>query len=394
MSSTQLDSYQLTSSRNSATSRRVIWIIAFSLCVFGFWAANAPLEEIVRGQGKVVPARSSQIIQNLEGGIVAEVFVVEGDIVEAGESVVRMDATQFRSAFQELQEQRLALMLKLERLSAEQDHNSEFHPSVELAGLAPEYAASERALFEARHQELMGALDTLEEAARLRRQEVEILAPMVERSAVPEIELIRAEQAAVDAEGRVASTLSEFEVARSQEYSETLGRLRQVEEQIRAREDQLLRTDVLSPVRGIVNKVSVTTIGGVVNPGEPLIEILPLDEALRVEGRVDPRDIGFVFVGMPATIKLTAFDFSVYGTLAGKVVHVGADTVTDETQREPIPYYEVFVELDETALEGPTGVVEIRPGMQAEVELRSGEKTVLEYLLKPLFRTTEAFRER
>lgn len=394
MSATPLESYETNSTKKSTTSRRVIWIIALALCVFGFWAANAPLEEIVRGQGKVVPARSSQIIQNLEGGIVAEVFVVEGDVVEAQQRVVRMDATQFRSAFQELREQRLALMLKLERLSAEQDQTNEYYPSTDLAALAPEYADSELALFEARRKELVDTLASLEEAARLRRQEVEILEPMVERTAVPEIDLIRAEQAAVDAEGRISTTLGEFEVARSEEYSETLVRLRQVEEQIRAREDQLRRTDVLSPVRGIVNRVSVTTIGGVVNPGEELIEVLPLDEALRVEGRIDPRDIGFVFAGMPATIKLTAFDFSVYGTLTGRVVHVGADTVTDETQREPVPYYEVFVELDNTALEGPTGVVEIRPGMQAEVELKSGERTVLEYLLKPLFRTTEAFRER
>lgn len=394
MSSQRQDSYESSSKRSTIFSRRVIWLIAAALCVFGFWAANAPLEEIVRGQGKVVPARSSQIIQNLEGGIVAQVYVVEGDLVEAGQSVVKMDETQFRSAFQELQEQRLSLMLRLERLSAEENRTTNFSPTPELVELAPEYAASELALFSARQQEIVAALTTLEESARLRRQEVDILEPMVERSAVPEIELIRAEQAAVDAEGRVTSTLSEFEVARSEEYSEILVRLGQVEEQIRAREDQLRRTDVLSPVRGIVNTVSVTTIGGVVNPGEPLIEILPLDEALRVEGRVDPRDIGFVFVGMPATIKLTAFDFSVYGTLTGQVVHVGADTVTDETQREPVPYYEVFVELDGTNLEGPTGVVEIRPGMLAEVELKSGEKTVLEYLLKPLFRTTEAFRER
>lgn len=394
MSPEQQNSYESASAKASTSSRRVIWIIAFALCVFGFWAANAPLEEIVRGQGKVVPARSSQVIQNLEGGIVSEVLVVEGDIVEAGQLVVRMDETQFLSAYQELEDQRLALTLKLERLSAEQGRGFGFFPTPALVALAPEYAASEVSLFEARQQDTTAALETLEEAARLRRSEVEILEPMVERSAVPEIDLIRAQQAAVDAEGQVSSLTSEFEVRRAEEFSETLVRRRQVEEQISAREDQLRRTDVLSPVRGIINKVSVTTIGGVVTPGEPLIEILPLDENLRVEGRVDPRDIGFVFTGMPATIKLTAFDYSVYGTLTGRVVHVGADTVTDETQREPAPYYEVFVELAETTLEGPSGIVEIRPGMQAEVELKSGEKTVLEYLLKPLFRTTEAFRER
>lgn len=386
--------YAVKSFKASMQSRKVIWIVALSVCVFIGWAANAPLQEIVRGQGKVVPAKKTQVIQNLEGGIVSDVFVVEGDIVEKDQRVAKMDETQFLSAFQELQEQQLALTLKLKRLFAERSLDEHFVPDADLLERAPEYAQSESTLFDARRKELTAALKTLEEAARLRRKEVDMLRPMAERAAIPEIELVRAEQAAVDAEGRVASTLTEFQVGRSETYSETLARLRQVEEQIRARKDQLTRTTVRSPVRGIVNKVSVTTIGGVVNSGDPLIEILPLDEQLRVEGRIDPRDIGFVFVGMPATIKLTAFDYSVYGTLTGSVVHVGADTVVDKTQREPIPYYEVFVELAETTLEGPKGTVEIRPGMQAEVELESGKKTVLKYLLKPLFKTTEALTER
>ncbi len=375
-------------------SHRTIWIASFAVTTFFIWATYAPLQIIVRGDGRVVPSMSTQVIQNLEGGIVQEVFVVVGDEVEAGDLLLQMDATQFQSAFQELQEQRLSRLIRLQRLNAERSQDTEFEPSPEHETQAPEYTSSELALFTARRDELRSTLSTLAELAQLRRQEVELLRPMVERSAVPEIELLRVQQLAVEAEGRVTTMLTEFETRRSNDYSETLAALRQIEQQIAARRDQLARTRIVSPVRGIINRVSATTVGGVVGSGDPLIEILPLDQPLRIEGRIDPRDIGSVFVGMDAAIKLTAFDFAIYGSLQGRVVHVSADTVVDETQRDVPTYYEVFIELSQTSLEGPDGTVEIRPGMIAVVELDAGARTVIQYLLKPLFRSSEALRER
>jgi len=374
--------------------RCTIWIVSLAVLTFLVWSAFAPLQIIVRGDGRVVPTMNTQVIQNLEGGIVRQVFVAEGDTVEAGQRVVQMDSTQFESAFQELQEQRLALLLRRQRLEAERTLDGTFVPDPRFAELAPDIAQSELELFTARRQELNANIQTLSELARLRASEVEMLRPMVERSAVPEIDLIRAEQQSIEAEGNLITLRTEFERQRSEQFSDTLVTLRQVEEQIRARQDQLQRTDITSPVRGIVNRVAVTTVGGVVGSGDPLVEIIPLDQPLRIEGRIDPRDIGFVFAGMPASVKLTAFDFAIYGTLRGQVAHVGADTVLDETQRDPQPYYEVFIELDATSLEGPDGEVDIRPGMLAVVELEAGERTVLQYLLRPLFRSSEALRER
>ena len=168
----------------------------------------------------------------------------------------------------------------------------------------------------------------------------------------------------------------------------------QIKQQLQSRKGQLDRTRILSPVRGIVNRIYLNTIGGVVNPGEPILEILPYDENLQVEGRITPKDIGFIYVGMPATVKLTAFDFAIYGMLPGEVSHVSADTVTDETERDPQPYYEVTLSLSNQTLSGPDGDVQIRPGMQTTIELQSGTRTVLKYLLKPLFRATDAFSER
>ena len=375
-------------------SRHKIWLIALIVAVFVVWSAFAPLDEIVRGIGKVVPTMKNQVIQNLEGGIVTELFVTEGDVVEAGQLVVKMDETRFQSAYQELQDQSWALTLRLARIRAEGDLSNDFIPDGELLRLAPEHAESEVQLFQARRSELQATMQYLQDALDLKTQEVDILRPMAERFAVPQIDLIRAEQAAVDVRSRLSATQSKFETARSQEYSEVLGNLRRTAEQARSREYQLFRTDVRSPIRGIVNKVLATTIGGVAQPGDPLLEVISLEDNLRVEGRIDPRDIGFVYVGMPATIKIMAFDFSIYGTLEGRVIHLGADTVTDEQQREPRPYYEVFIQLEATVLEGPSGQVEIRPGMQAQIELDSGQKTVLQYILKPFFKTTEALSER
>lgn len=384
----------ITASDKARTGRRLVWLVAVIVASFLVWAAYAPLDEVVRGSGRVVSVMKNQVLQNLEGGIVNEVFVTEGDRVEAGQLLVKLDETRFQSAFQELQDRQWALSVRLARLRAEQDRSSDFVPNPELLRLAGDHADSEIQLFRARRDGLRSSVANLEEAVALKVREVEMLRSMAERSAVPEIELIRAEQAAVDVQSRLAEIVTEFETSRTQEYSEVLTNLRQVEEQLRGKEDQLVRTNVISPINGIVNKVSATTIGGVVQPGEPLLEILSLEDQLRVEGRIDPRDIGFVYVGMPAAIKLTAFDFSIYGTLSGEVVHVGADTIVDENDREQRPYYEVFIELQSTTLEGPTDSVEIRPGMQSEIELQSGQKTVLQYLLKPLFKTTEAFSER
>lgn len=374
--------------------RRVIHLIVLTITAFGLWASNAPLEEIVRGEGRVVPTTNTQVVQNLEGGIIDAILVVEGDIVEINQLVARIDKTHFESAYHELQEQVLSLKLRLARLMAEREKVDNFVLDPELSIRDREFARSEIELFEARRSDRLYTSEVLRRVAKLKEREVEILRPMVKKKVVAEIDLIRAEQAAVDAFGRVTAAETEFETSRAEDFSQTLVQLRKMEQQLRVRKDQLVRTEVRSPVRGVINKVMATTIGGVLSPGDAILEILPMGEELRVEGRITPEDIGFVYVGMPARIKLTAFDFSVYGVLNGKVVHVGANTVSDNQANGAAPYYEVFVQVESRSLEGPEGTVDIRPGMLGQVELQSGKKTVLEYLLKPLFKTTEAFTER
>lgn len=388
---------RISRSRNDGSvvfSNLIVFYIALACMVFLVWASFAKLDEVIRGLGAVTPEMSNQIVQNLEGGIVRSVHVTEGDLVMPDQLLVQMDDTKFRSAFHESQNQFWALSIRLKRLELEESFSSDFEINFELPEEAVSHIIAEQQLFRSRRRALLESVDNTKEGIGLREAEVRLLKSMVELSAVPQIELLRAEQAVIEAQERLISLETDFETKRSEEYSQVLKELLMTEEQMRARADQLKRTQVLSPVSGIVNKVLATTVGGVVQPGEPLLEIIVMDGGLRVKGKIDPRDIGFVYIGMPATIKLTAFDFSIYGTLSGEVSHVGADTVTDEQGRDPIPYFEVNIDLDETVLNGPLGIVEIRPGMQAEIELNAGEKTVMQYLLKPLFKATDALSER
>lgn len=379
---------------NRPKDSAVILTICSGVIAFLLWASQAEILEVVRGNGKIVPPTRTQMLQNLEGGIVLEVFFSEGDIVKPGEIVAKLDPTQFQSQFEELQEQRLALAIRLERLEAEMAGADTFEPSASLAVEAPEFAISEKSLFDVRSQEYKDAVENLQALVDLKLAEFDLLSPLAAKSAVSRVDLVRVEQQLGAARSELSELRNRFESERAKEYSEVLAEIKQREAQIRARQDQLFRTDVRSPVHGIVNKVHVDTIGGVVRSGDPIVEILPLSSKLRVEGRIDTKDIGFVYVGMPASVKLTAFDFSIYGSLEGTVVHVAADSIVDPDDRQQVPYYEVYIEVATTQLTGPDGAVEIRPGMQAIIELESGHRTVLQYLVKPLFRATEALTER
>jgi len=383
------------SGRQPRGTRIVIYLILGLFVFLGAWSSWAEVTEVVRGTGRVAPRLQTQLIQNLEGGIVEDIQVAEGDIVDAGQLVARIDETTFRSAYQELIEQQAALEVRLARLNAERAPGDVLHLDADLHARTPDVARSEEELLQARVLEFRETTETLRQALELQEEQVELLSAITDSNALPRIELIRARQSLVQAQRNYSTYVHDFHATRSQEFSDALTQLRQVRQQVQIRQDQLNRTNLYSPVDGIVNRIIVTTLGGVVGPGEPIMEILPLDDNLRVKGRISPRDVGFVFIGMPATVKLTAFDFAIYGTLGGRVAHVGADTVTDASDPRAEPYYEVIVDLDTQTLSGPDDdAVVIRPGMQATLELEAGKKSILEYLLKPLFRATEAFSER
>jgi len=374
----------------------VIWAIVLTAVLFIVWAALAWVDEIVRAPGAVVSSSRPQIIQNLEGGILAELNVAEGDVVEEGQILARLYGTQYQATVDELDDEIAALDIRRLRLEAEMQGKDAFDIPADIEGRVPAIAASERNLLQARLTEYQARVAGAEAVAEQTTREMELVEKMYKREIAPLIELTRAKKANSDAQNKLSEAVTSAEKERATDYSKTQGELASLRQKRKLSEDQLSRTTLLAPMRGVVNKLSVTTIGGVVRPGEEILQIIPLDEDLFVEAKVKPRDIASVRMGQEATIKLSAYDYTIYGSLHAKVIFVSADTFKDERSRNPDgdPHYKVTLAVDRAAFTERQKSLEIRPGMQADVELQTGGKTILTYLTKPLYKANEALRER
>lgn len=373
-----------------------IWLCAITVLAFITWAAYAWIDEIVRADGAFISSSRPQIIQNLEGGILAELMVKEGDVVMQGDMLARLHTTQFQSSVDDLQDQIAALEVRRIRLEAELAGATDFNVDDDLMARLPEMVASERALLVARQSDYVsrkaGAKQVMDQAA----SELRLMENMLAKEVVALIEVTRARKAHADAKIRYDEVVTQTELERAQSYSDTLKELATLKQNLKSSQDQLNRTILRSPMHGVVNNLAVTTIGGVVRPGEEIAQIIPLDEELFVEARVPPEDIANIRRGQEATIKLSAYDYTIYGTLKGRVDFISADTFKDERVREAEqdPFYKVTLRVDMAALTERQAQIEIRPGMQAQVELHTGERTVLQYLMKPLYKSREALRER
>ena len=371
----------------------VIWLSGAAVLVFVLWAAFAWVDEIVRGSGEMISSSRPQIIQNLEGGILAELAVAEGDVVERGDVLARLQSTQFQSQADDLQDQITALAVRQLRLEAELAGQFDFIVPGGLAERMPGLIASERSLLNARQTDFLSRREGAQRVLDQAEKEKALLEDLLERRIVALIEVTRARKAHADARIKLDEIMTQTELERAQAYSDTLKELGTLRQNYKAAQDQLNRTVLVSPLRGIVNNLSVTTIGGVVRPGEEILQIIPLDEELFVEARVVPKDIAGVRPGQEATIKLSAYDYTIYGSLKGEVRLISADTFKDERKPDGDPHYKVTLSVDRSALTERQRNIAMRPGMQAEVELHTGSKTVMQYLLKPLYKSREAFRE-
>jgi adhesin transport system membrane fusion protein len=373
----------------------VVWLSGATVLVFIIWAFFAWVDEIVRAEGSMISSSRPQIIQNLEGGILAELSVGEGDIVEPGDVLARLHNTGFQSAVDDLQDQISAFQIRRLRLEAEMDGAYTFEVPDAWAQRTPEMLASEAALLQARQSDYVTSVEGARQVLVEAQRERDLMDGLLENKIVSLIEATRARKSFADAKIKFDEVVTRTDLDRAQEYSDVLKELSSLRQNLKASTDQLDRTTLRSPMRGIVNTLSVTTIGGVVRPGEEILQIIPLDEELFVEARVKPKDIAGVRRGQAATVKLSAYDYTIYGTLKGEVKLISADTFKDERARDPDgdPHYKVTLAVDTTHLTPRQHALEIRPGMQASVELHTGSKTVLQYLLKPLYKSKEAFRE-
>lgn len=412
-------------------ARIVIWLSAASMTVLLLWSAFAVLDEVTRGEGKVIPSRQIQILQSMDGGIVSEILAREGQTVKVGDLLLKVDPTRMVSSLRENQSQYLALLAKGARLRALAE-GSRFVPPDEVVKQAPEIVEQERTLYESRRaeldatigvarqqstqrsQELISVRARREQAAQsytLTARELEMTRPLVRTGAVSDVELLRLERDVARYRGerdsansdipRLESAVAEANrkiqeveltfrnVARS-ELSEVNAKLSALSEGSTALEDRVKQTEIRSPVNGTVKQLKVNTVGGVVQPGKDVIELVPSDDALLLEAKVLPRDIAFLRPGQKALVKFTAYDFAVYGGLEATLEQIGADSVVDEKGNA---YFVVRVRtLSNTIGQQKLPII---PGMVAEVDILTGKKTVLSYLLKPILRAqAKALTER
>jgi len=414
-------------------SQLTVWLAAALLLSALVWAYWAVLDEVTVAEGKAIPSSKVQVVQNLEGGIVTELFVREGQMVDKGATLLRLDDTRFRSNKGESEADRYALSAQVQRLAAE----AEGRPlalSEEVRSKAPQVAEDETALFQSRQRRLSSEKQTLSEQLRqktqelaeyrakvaqyrsavgLLQEELNMSAPLVSKGAVSPVEILRLKQRTVEARGQLnASSLAipraeaavaemrskmqesdaSFRSEAAKELNEKRTDLSKLSANSIAIDDRVKRTTVVSPVRGIVKVLKVNTIGGVVQPGSDLVEIVPIEDNLLIEAKVRPQDVAFLHPGQQAMVKFSAYDYTIYGGLKGKLELISADTVTDDKGNA---FYLIQVRTERNHVGGEHKPLLIIPGMVATVDIITGQKSVLDYLLKPVLKArTEALRER
>lgn len=373
-------------------SSRIIWIFVLLIISFIVWAYFAPLVEVSKGTGKVVPTSREQVIQSLEGGIISELLVREGDIVEADQILAQLDLTKTEANVGESSARYRAALASIARLESEVNQTELSFPD-ELENY-PHLIETETRLYTTRKEGLDESLAGLRQALGLVQQELRLTRSLAQSGAASNVEVLKLQRQVSELQLKITDKRSEYMVQAREELARAKAEADSLESVIRGREDSLARLTLRSPVRGIVKDVAVTTRGGVIPPNGQLMSIVPLDEQLLIEARISPRDVAFIYPGQEASVKITAYDHSIYGGLDGEVTLISPDTIQDEVKPE-VFYYRVFIRTETHELVTESGTpYPIVPGMIATVDIKTGEKTVFDYLMKPINKAKEAMSER
>ena len=413
--------------------RTVLYIWAVAIALFLIWAYFAEVDEITRGQGEIVPSGNNQMIQNLEGGIVQEIFVQPGDFVEKGQALMKIDNSRSEAQKGSGHLKALELEAKIIRLKAESKRRP-FEVNASTVARMPLLIANERSLYLGRKNAYRSQVSVLDDQLSQKRtelketyshikhlkqslayvtSEVDMTKPMVakgvksrvdylklqreqndisERYQTAKVSVARIKSAISEVTNKIDQTRSEFKNQAKKELNEAVAEKMRLVESMKAYTDQVDRTLVRSPIKGIIQKLYIFTEGGVVKPGEDLIEIVPTDEALWVEVKVKPSDIAFIYPGQKATVKFSAYDFSIYGGLEAEVFHISADTITDKKENV---FYTVHLKTKKNYLGVESKPLKIIPGMTVDVNIITGKKSVMDYILKPILRSKQyTFTER
>ena len=385
--------YQSYAQVDSRRPRLVLYLSALAIAVFIGWSVFAELDEVAVGQGKVTPSSREQVIQTLEPGRLAERYVREGDIVEAGGKLALLDSTQVQASVDEAKARIAGLRARSARISAEIGEQASITFPEDLDPHS-DVVQREQELFATNRRAFQDNMANMQQQKQLAERELQIVRPLLATGAATEVEVLRLKQRLAELTTKFDAMRSEYFVNLNNDLAKTMSELEPLLEITEGRADQLSHTLITSPAHGVVKDIRVTTVGGVLPGGGILMKIVPLDDQLRVETRINPRDIAFIHPGQEATVKITAYDSAIYGSLKAKVDRISPDTIEDEIDRR-IVYYRVYVLTDNAYLETKDGKRHpIMPGMVTTTEIKTGSKTVFQYLIKPLNRAAEALRER
>ena len=380
--------------RPSVVSFLLLNAIVVTIVGLLVWSAYSNVDEVTHAEGRVVPSSHMQVVQNMEGGIVKSINVKRGDLVEKDDVVLSMESVQFSSEFDSKKQQVMSLMAKEARLLAEVNETGLSYTK-EFTAMAGHYVSVETSEFETRKRRLQADLSLLESQVQSGQQELDIVRKLTERGLEPQIELVRARARVDEARNKMESMRRQFKSESATELSRVVLELNPLRQTLPAYADKVNRTQVKAPLKGLVNRVMINTVGGVIKPGEPVVEIVPYDDNLVVEAQIRPQDIGFIRMGQSANVKFTAYDYSIFGSLKGTITNISPDSVSKEERGQVAYYYIARIETSTKAIKSLEQNLPIIPGMQAQVDIITGNKSVLSYLLKPLIAVKEnAFRER
>jgi adhesin transport system membrane fusion protein len=367
-------------------SRWVLWAVFIALSSFFIWANFSEIDQITRAQGSVIPSSNVQLIQSKNGGVLKQLPVSVGDIVDQGQIVAQFEETTAEADYQEAKAQVAALSAAMSRLTAELFGASpEFS---ELANEFPHFVRSQKLLFDRRQSAKREEIENIDAILALVREEIEMNEPLLAKGDVSKTEILRLQREEAELVAKRGKISNDYFQATQAEYNETEEEFERVSQLLIQRQIQLDGTTLTAPVKGIVKSIRLTTVGGVIRPGEDVLEIVPLEDDLMIEAKVAPQDIGFLRVGMDVSVKIDAYDYTIYGDLNGVLSYISADTLEENTQRGDVPFYRVHVRTQGRKFSGrPEAELQILPGMTATVEVKTGKNTVLSYLLKPIVKT-------
>ena len=371
---------------------RLIIISAVLILVSIIWAWFGVLDEVSTGTGKVIPSSRDQVLQSLEGGILTQLYVHEGDRVKAGQIVAQLDATRSESNVGESAARYRAALAAAARLNAEVNDQKLTFPA-ELNAF-PELIASETRLYKTRRAQLSDATAQFNQSLALANRELAITQRLAKTGAASSVEVLRLQRDKSDLELKLTDMRSQYYVQAREELAKATAEADSLAQTIKGREDTVTRSTIRSPMNGIVKNIKVSTVGGVIPPNGELMNIVPMNDRLLIEARLSPRDIAFIHPGQRAVVKISAYDYAIYGGMDGVVESISPDTIQDEVKPE-IYYYRVFIRTDNDYVQNKAGKrFAISPGMVSTVDIKTGEKTVMDYLIKPFNKAKEALRER